>query len=74
VQAAAAVGAVLVERKADEALEARQQDAALLEDVLVVERDVAERASPRAAAVAGTHEALPLGGAPAGSCASTYGD
>jgi hypothetical protein len=46
VEAAAAVGAVLVERKADEALEARQEDATVLEDVLVVERDVAERPPP----------------------------
>jgi hypothetical protein len=42
VKAAAAVGAMLVERKADEPLEARQEDSAVLEDVLVVERDVAE--------------------------------
>ena len=39
------VGAVLVERQADEGLHAGEEDAALLEDVLVVERDVAQRAA-----------------------------
>ena len=43
---------MLVERKPDEALEAREEDAALLEDVLVVERDVAQRAAAAAAVVA----------------------
>ena len=52
---AAEVGAVLVERKPDEALEAGQEDAALLEDVLVVERDLAQRAAALLAA-------LPAGG------------
>ncbi len=45
VKPAAAVGAVLVERQAHEALHAREEDPALLEDVLVVERDVEERAA-----------------------------
>jgi hypothetical protein len=39
-EAAAKVGAVLVERQPDEALKPGEEDAALLEDVLVVERDV----------------------------------
>jgi hypothetical protein len=51
VQAAAAVGAVLVEHEADEPLDAGQEHPALLEQVLVVERHVAQRA---------------LGGAPGG--------
>ena len=38
VQAAARVGAVLVEQHADERLDAREEDRALLEQVLVVER------------------------------------
>ena len=74
VQAAAGIRAVLVERKADEPLKARQEDAAVLEDVLVVERDVAERRAPRAAVIAGTGEAVPLRGAPAGCCARANGD
>ena len=56
-EAAAAVGAVLVEREPDEALEAGEEDASLLEDVLVVERDVAERPRAAASVVAGAPEA-----------------
>ncbi len=41
VQAAAAVGAVLVERQAHERLDAGEEDPPLLEQVLVVERDLA---------------------------------
>jgi hypothetical protein len=41
VEAARAVGAVLVEREAHEALQAGEQDATLRERVLVVERDLA---------------------------------
>ena len=44
-QAAAAVGAVLVEHQAHERLHAGEEDAALLEHVLVVEADLAPRAS-----------------------------
>ena len=51
-ESAATVGAVLVERQADEALHAREQDAAVLEDVLVVEGDVAASRSRRPAPVA----------------------
>jgi len=42
---------VLVERETDEALEAREEYPALLEDVLVVQGDVAEPAAAAAAAV-----------------------
>ena len=74
VEAAAAVGAVLVERQADEALEPGQEDAALLEDVLVVQRDVQKRAAPATTAVAGTTPALALLGAAAWCCTSANGD
>ena len=46
-QAAAAVGAVLVEHQAHERLDAGEEDPALLEDVLVVEADLALGAAPR---------------------------
>jgi hypothetical protein len=52
VEAAAAVGAVLVERQANQALESGQEDAALLEEVLVVERDLPELPAPATAVVA----------------------
>ena len=73
-EAAAKVGAVLVEREADEALEAGEEDAALLEDVLVLERHVPQRAAAAAAVVGEAAEtrsiSVPAG---SGSLANGYG-
>jgi hypothetical protein len=80
VEAAATVGAVLVERQTHEPLQAGQEDATLLEDVLVLERDVEKRRARAATVVAGAAvaagpaEALALRGAPPGSTALGYGD
>src|SRR5215207_959633 len=80
VEAAATVGAVLVERQTDQALEAGQQDAARLEEVLVVERDVEKRPATAAVAVArapvaaSPAEVIGSRGAPPGSSALGYGD
>ena len=48
-EAAAQVGAVLVEHEAHESLHAGDQDAALLEHVLVVEADLVARVRPQGA-------------------------
>jgi len=79
VEAAAAIGAVLVERQAHEALEPCEEDATLLEDVLVVKRDVEQGPATastvaRALVAAGPSEAIGSRGAPAGSSALRYGD
>jgi hypothetical protein len=71
VEAAAAVGAMLIEGKPDEALKARQQDAALLEEVLVVERDVAKAALATPAVDRATR-ALALGTSPGAPGAAAY--
>ena len=50
---------MLVERKPDESLQAREKDAAFLEDVLVVERDVPQRAAAGPAVVAEAADRAP---------------
>src|SRR5687768_11523595 len=55
-QAATEVGTVLVERKPDQALDPGEEDAALLEHVLVVQGDVVERPAAVAAVAIGAPE------------------
>jgi hypothetical protein len=61
-EAPAAIGEVLVDRQPHECLDAGEEDPSLLEQVLVLERDLAADASPRGAA--GAAEAGSLPGAP----------
>ena len=64
---------MLVERQAHQALDTRDEYAALLQEVLVVERDVAKPAAARAAVAAGAANGLSCG-APPGSGTLAHGD